>query len=135
MQSISSRSSISLSGRRSAAAAGKTRRGQQQQRAVVVAKASANNDDGNNSVSLGRRLQQAAMSVAAGAVIATAPPSMARLEGVNNPQMLPAGPPQEVLDVAGTSSVLRFHSSHLFSSGEGLYTTNVARGKKKGHIF
>jgi hypothetical protein len=98
MQSVASRSvaarPLSHSG-----AATKTR----QQRAVVAA-ARPSNDvvaSGSVPVSLGRQLQQAAMSVAAGAVIAAAPPAMARLEGVNNPQMLPPGAPVEVLDVAG----------------------------------
>ena len=37
-------------------------------------------------------------------VLGSAPAAFARLEGVNNPQMLPPGPPQPVLDVAGKES-------------------------------
>jgi hypothetical protein len=50
-----------------------------------------------------RKARDAAVAfTAAAAVLATsASPASARLEGVNNPQMLPPGPAVEVLDVAG----------------------------------
>mmetsp|Transcript_14228 Transcript_14228/g.34236 ORF Transcript_14228/g.34236 Transcript_14228/m.34236 type:complete len:252 (-) Transcript_14228:55-810(-) len=76
----------------------------QQTRVVVTASSSSsNNSDESQSLSLARRFQQVALSIAAGAVVATSAPgaAMARLEGVNNPQMLPPGPTQVVLDVAG----------------------------------
>lgn len=107
MQSVASRPSVGFAHPLSRSSAANTHRS----RAIVAGpRASASSDRGSAGsnvvadgieVSLGRRLRQAAMSVAAGAVIAAAPPAMARLEGVNNPQMLPPGEPQEVLDVAG----------------------------------
>ena len=49
-----------------------------------------------------RKARDAAVALAASAaVLSCAGPAAARLEGVNNPQMLPPGPPVEVLDVAG----------------------------------
>ena len=49
-----------------------------------------------------RTARDAAVALAASAaVLFSAAPAHARLEGVNNPQMLPPGPPVEVLDVAG----------------------------------
>jgi hypothetical protein len=49
-----------------------------------------------------RTARDAALALAASAaVLVSAGPAAARLEGVNNPQMLPPGPPVEVLDVAG----------------------------------
>ena len=51
---------------------------------------------------LGERARNAALTLATSAALVAAPPAaMARLEGVNNPQMLPPGEPVEVLDVAG----------------------------------
>ena len=49
-----------------------------------------------------RTARDAAVALAASAaVLFSAAPAHARLEGVNNPQMLPPGPAVEVLDVAG----------------------------------
>jgi len=122
--------SVALSSVTSRAAAarptvGRSTRAARQQRIVTAASSSSNNNNTDESImpSLGRRFQQAAMSIAAGAVIATSAPgaAMARLEGVNNPQMLPLGPVQEVLDVAGganwPSACSRKHQSNIFLSG------------------
>ena len=102
MQSIASRSTVSPTARVSR---GTNATKSRPQKRTVVAAASSHRDDADNSKVMtwlaGRRLQQAAVGVAAGAVLAVAPPAMARLEGVNNPQMLPPGDVQEVLDVAG----------------------------------
>ena len=103
MQFVVSRSSVAPNPR--ALRVDSAARPRQQKRAAVNAVSSSSDGaDGKNehkAMSLGRRLQQAAVGVAAGAVLAVAPPAMARLEGVNNPQMLPPGDVQEVLDVAG----------------------------------
>ena len=59
-------------------------------------------------VGIAKKVAGFAAGAALGLMTATAPPpAAARLEGVNNPQMLPAGPPQEVLDVAGESTHAR----------------------------
>ena len=52
-------------------------------------------------VSAGKQLASTAAAVALSLSLLTAAPASARLEGVNNPQLLPPGPPVPVLDVAG----------------------------------
>ena len=85
---LSSRSTARVSSRRARA---------------VVARASSSSDDVVPPLAtLGERARNAALTLAASAALVAAPPAaMARLEGVNNPQMLPPGEPVEVLDVAG----------------------------------
>ena len=70
---------------------------------AVVARASSSSDDVVPPLAtLGERARNAALTLATSAALVAAPPAaMARLEGVNNPQMLPPGEPVEVLDVAG----------------------------------
>jgi len=68
----------------------------------MAARAAADNkQDQEQPRGLVRSLRQAALGVAAGALMASAPAAMARLDGVNNPQLLPPGEPVPVLDVAG----------------------------------
>ena len=77
-------------------ASGRTRRARTQ---AVACRASK--DDVVGTFSIGDRCRALASSTLVAAELLIASPARARLEGVNNPAMLPPGPPQEVLDVAG----------------------------------
>ena len=72
-------------------------------RVPVACRASSTNDRDVGTSTLADRCARLATSTLTAAALLAAPigPAHARLEGVNNPQMLPPGPPQEVLDVAG----------------------------------
>jgi hypothetical protein len=80
-------------------ARGRTRRARTQ--AVACRASSSSNDDVVGTFSIGDRCRALAASTLVAAELLIASPAHARLEGVNNPAMLPPGPPQEVLDVAG----------------------------------
>ena len=79
-------------------ARGRTRRARTQ---AVACRASSSSDDVVGTFSIGDRCRALAASTLVAAELLIASPAHARLEGVNNPAMLPPGPPQEVLDVAG----------------------------------
>ena len=68
---------------------------------AVACRASSSSDDVVGTFSIGDRCRALAASTLVAAELLIASPAHARLEGVNNPAMLPPGPPQEVLDVAG----------------------------------
>ena len=83
------------------ACAPKVARAPRRTQAVACRASSSSNDDVVGTLSIGDRCRALAASTLVAAELLIASPAHARLEGVNNPAMLPPGPPQEVLDVAG----------------------------------
>ena len=93
MSAVSSSPAASFASQRSAAS--RSSRARRVSRAVRAARS---DDLPDGSPTLGARLA----ALGSAFVLAASPlPASARLEGVNNPQMLPPGPAVEVLDVAG----------------------------------
>lgn len=83
------------------ACAPKVARGRTRRARTHAVACRASKDDVVGTLSIGDRCRALAASTLVAAELLIASPAHARLEGVNNPAMLPPGPPQEVLDVAG----------------------------------
>ena len=94
---------VTASASRTTIAPAKVARATRRAPRVPVACRASSTDDGDVGTSFADRCARLAASTVTAAALLAAPigPAHARLEGVNNPQMLPPGPPQEVLDVAG----------------------------------
>ena len=92
---------VTFTPRTALACAPKVRTRRARTQAVACRASSSSNDDVVGTFSIGDRCRALAASTLVAAELLIASPAHARLEGVNNPAMLPPGPPQEVLDVAG----------------------------------
>ena len=94
---------VTASASRTTIAPAKVARATRRAQRVPVACRASSTDDRDVGTSFADRCARLAASTVTAAALLAAPigPAHARLEGVNNPQMLPPGPPQEVLDVAG----------------------------------